>query len=71
VTRAKQDAHARKTIIRYRRGEGRKLLIDHLIERKEGRTLSKTELEQSKAMIAQHLQGLFASHKAAAIRRTA
>lgn len=71
VTRAKQDAHARKTIIRYRRGVGRKLLIDHLIERKEGRTLSKTELEQSKAMIAQHLQGLFASHKVAAIRRTA
>ena len=59
VSRAKQDAHARKTIVRYRRGESRKLLIDHLIERKEGRALSKTELEQTKAKIAQHLQGLF------------
>ena len=59
VNRATQDAVARKSLVHYRRGEPRKLLIDHLIERKEGRPLSKNELEQSKAKIAQHLQGLF------------
>jgi hypothetical protein len=66
ANRAKQDAHARKSIVRYRRGEPRKLNIDHLIERTEGRTLSRSELEQSKAKIAQHLKGLSVSLEAAA-----
>jgi hypothetical protein len=59
VNRSKQDAHARKSIVRYRRGEPRKLFIDHAIERKAGRTLSMNELEQSKAKIAENLQELF------------
>ena len=56
---AKQDAHARKSIVRYCRGEPRNLYIYHLIERTEGRTLSRSELEQSKAKIAENFQGLF------------
>ncbi len=59
LNRAKQDAVARQSLVRYRRGERRKLYLDHLIERNEGRTLSDVELEQMKAKIAQHLQGLF------------
>lgn len=59
TNRAKQDAAARQSLVRYRRGERRKLYLDHLIERNEGRSLSSKELEQMKAKIAQHLQGLF------------
>jgi hypothetical protein len=58
VSRAKQDALAKQAVTSYRKGARRKLLIDHLIERKEGRAMQDGELEVMKARIAQHLQGI-------------
>lgn len=59
INRAKQDAVARKALQRYKRGEKRKLYLDHLLERAQGRALTPKELEQRKAKLAQELQGLF------------
>jgi hypothetical protein len=59
TNRAKQDTVARQTLVRCRRGQRRKLYLDHLIEKTEGRPLNTRELEAMKAKIAQHLQGLF------------
>jgi hypothetical protein len=59
TSRAKQETIARQTLVRCRRGKKRKLYLDHLIEKTEGRPLDKRELEAMKARIAQHLQGLF------------
>lgn len=56
VRRAAQDALARDTVAKHRRGQKRKLYIDHLIERAEGRPLQETELEKIKAKIARHLR---------------
>ena len=61
TNRASLKAVARETVARRRQGQRRKLYLDHLIERAEGRSLDETELEQVKARIAQHLQGLFHS----------
>lgn len=61
VNRASLNVVARETIARRRKGHRRKLYLDHLIERAEGRPMGETELEQVKARIAQHLQGLFHS----------
>ena len=58
--RAERDARVRDTAARRRRGEKRKLYLDYLIERSEGRTLNETELEQIKAKIAVHLRSLLA-----------
>ncbi len=59
TNRAKQDTIARQTLVSCRRGQKRKLYLDHLIEKTEGRPLDRRELEAFKAKIAQHLQGLF------------
>jgi hypothetical protein len=54
--RAAQDAFARVTVARRKSGVRRKLYLDHLIERAEGRPLDETELEKIKAKIAHHLR---------------
>jgi hypothetical protein len=54
--RSAQDALARETVARRSRGQKRKLYLDHLIERAEGRPLNETELEKIKATIAHHLR---------------
>jgi hypothetical protein len=54
--RAAQDAVARETAVRRSRGQKRKLYLDHLIERTEGRPLDETELDRIKAKIAQQLR---------------
>jgi hypothetical protein len=56
--RVTQAATARLSLTEYRKGTRRKLFLDHLIERKEGRELQDGELEVMKAKIAQHLQGI-------------
>lgn len=50
--RSARDAVTRETIARRKRGERRKPLIDHLIERTEGRPLNDSELERIKTEIA-------------------
>jgi hypothetical protein len=54
--RAAQDAVARETVARRKGGHRRKLYLDHLLERVEGRVLNKTELDELKARMAQHLR---------------
>lgn len=56
--RAAQDAVARETIARRKRGQRRKLYLDHLIERVEGRALNETELDTMKGKIALHLRAV-------------
>ncbi len=51
-----QRALTRKTLAARRRGEKRKILLDHLIERAEGRSLTETEMEQLKSRIAETLR---------------
>lgn len=60
-TRAAVDAVARETVARRRSGQRRKLYLDHLIERTEGRPLKESELDKIKAKIAESLRGLFAA----------
>ena len=59
VRRAAQDALARETVARRTKGHKRKLYLDHLIERAEGRPLDEKEFDKIKAKIARHLQSLF------------
>ena len=56
VRRSDQKVLVRETAARCKRGEKRKLYLDHLIERVEGRTLDETELDAIKAKIARHLR---------------
>jgi hypothetical protein len=56
--RAKQDATARQSVLHYRKGQRRKLYLDHLIERTAGRAMAEPELELMKTKIVQHLQGI-------------
>lgn len=58
-TRASVEAVARETVARRRSGKRRKLYLDHLIERTEGRPLKDSELDVIKAKIAETLRGLF------------
>lgn len=51
-----QRAITRKTVAARRKGGRRKILLDHLIERAEGRRVPKEELETVKAQIAQTLR---------------
>ena len=51
-----QRAITRKTVSAQRNGRRRKLLLDHLIERAQGRPVSDDELENLKAQIAQTLR---------------
>jgi hypothetical protein len=46
----------RKTLAARRKGSRRKILLDHLIERSEGRPVSKEELERVKARLARALR---------------
>jgi hypothetical protein len=46
----------RRTLAAHRRGSRRKILLDHLIERAEGRPVPKEELERVKARIANALR---------------
>lgn len=46
----------RKTLADRRKGRRRKILLDHLIEEREGRPVSQEELERVKASIAQELR---------------
>jgi hypothetical protein len=46
----------RKTLADRRKGRRRKLLLDHLIEEKQGRPIAPEELERVKANIAQELR---------------
>ncbi|MDQ3620982.1 MAG: hypothetical protein M3463_00610 [Verrucomicrobiota bacterium] len=50
-----QRAITRKTVAARRKGEKRKILLDHLIERAEGRRVPRERLEAVKAQIAQTL----------------
>ncbi len=56
--RSTQDAVARETVTRRHSGKKRKLYLDHLIERSEGRPLDETELDKIKAKIAQQLHAV-------------
>ncbi len=51
-----QRALTRKTLAARRKGRKRKLLLDHLIERAEGRAVTFGELEKMKAQIADTLR---------------
>ena len=55
-----QRAITRKTVSAQRNGRRRKLLLDHLIERAQGRPVSGDELETMKAQIAQTLRSALA-----------
>ena len=57
--RATQDTLARETAVRRRRGQKRKLYLDHLIERSEGRLLEEPELEKMKEKIVEQLRKVF------------
>ena len=57
--RATQDSLARETAVRRRRGQKRKLYLDHLIERSEGRLLEEPELEMIKEKIVEQLRKAF------------
>ena len=54
--RSAQDVRARETVARRKSGVRRKLYLDHLIERTEGRALNETELDKIKSKIAHHLR---------------
>ena len=54
--RSAQDVRARETVARRKSGVRRKLYLDHLIERTEGRPLNETELDKIKSKIAHHLR---------------
>lgn len=60
-TRAALEAVARETVSRRRSGHRRKLYLDHLIERTEGRPLETSELDRIKAQIAEQLRSIFAA----------
>lgn len=51
-----QRAITRKTVAARRKGGRRKILLDHMIERAEGRRVPKDELEKVKTQIAQTLR---------------
>jgi hypothetical protein len=51
-----QRAITRKTVAARRKGERRKILLDHLIERAEGRRVPRERLETVKAQIARTLR---------------
>jgi hypothetical protein len=51
-----QRALTRKTLAARRKGDRRKILLDHLIERAEGRSVTDEELEKMKAQIAETLR---------------
>jgi hypothetical protein len=51
-----QRKFTRKTLADRRKGRRRKLLLDHLIEEKQGRPIAPDELERVKANIAQELR---------------
>ncbi len=53
-----QRALTRKTLAARRKGDRRKILLDHLIERAEGRPVTYEELEKMKAQIAQTLRNI-------------
>jgi hypothetical protein len=53
-----QRALTRKTLAARRKGRKRKLLLDHLIERAEGRSVEPEELEKIKRQIAHTLRKL-------------
>jgi hypothetical protein len=53
-----QRALTRKTLAVRRKGGRRKILLDHLIERAEGRSVTDKELETIKAQIAQTLRNI-------------
>jgi hypothetical protein len=53
-----QRALTRKTLAARRKGEKRKTLLDHLIERAEGRPVTDDELELRKAQIAETLRSI-------------
>lgn len=53
-----QRAITRKTVASRRHGGKRKILLDHLIERANGRRVPKEELEKMKAQIAQTLRDI-------------
>ena len=52
----KQRALTRKTLAARRKGEKRKILLDHLLERAEGRPVSEDELEKLRTRIAETLR---------------
>jgi hypothetical protein len=54
----KQRALTRKTLAACRKGEKRKTLLDHLIERAEGRPVTDSELELRKVQIAETLRSI-------------
>ena len=51
-----QRALTRKTVSAQRNGRRRKLLLDHLIERAQGRPVADDEMEKMKAQVAQTLR---------------
>lgn len=53
-----QRALTRKTLAARRKGDRRKILLDHLIERAEGRSVTDEELEKMKAQIAETLRNI-------------
>jgi len=53
-----QRALTRKTLAARRKGDRRKILLDHLIERAEGRPVTDEELEKMKAQIAETLRNI-------------
>jgi hypothetical protein len=53
-----QRALTRKTLAARRKGDRRKILLDHLIERAEGRPVTDEELEKMKAQIAETLRSI-------------
>lgn len=56
----KQRALTRKTLAARRKGEKRKILLDHLIERAEGRPITEAELENLRTKIADTLRAQLA-----------
>ena len=55
----KQRAPTRKTLAARRRREKRKTLLDHLIERAQGRPVTDDELSKVKARLAEAMRGAF------------
>jgi hypothetical protein len=53
-----QRALTRKTLAARRKGKKRKILLDHLIERAEGRPLTDDEMEKRKSGIAETLRSI-------------
>ena len=58
-----QRAITRKTVAARRKGGQRKILLDHLIERANGRRVPKDELERMKAQMAQTLRDISLTKK--------